>query len=203
MMDADDFKRFSNTGVDDASNRDDEALYEAKSPNALKLEDSVAPMKSTSSILVSACLLGDPCRYDGASVPCDAVAEFARIGGCELVPVCPEQLGGLPTPRTPSEIQPDGRVVDKNGVDRTEAFEQGARKVVEIAREHGCMRAILKSRSPSCGVHGVYDGTFCSTVVPGTGVAAAALLAAGIEVVDEKEIASGAVFANIGKSVAS
>ena len=71
-------------------------------------------------VLVSACLLGEPCRYDGRSVPCQAVIALAEE--FELVPVCPEQLGGLPTPRTPSEVQPDGRVVDREGVDRTVEF---------------------------------------------------------------------------------
>ena len=140
-------------------------------------------------VLVSACLLGEPCRYDGASTASDAVAEFAQSSGCEFVPVCPEQFGGLPTPRTPSEIQPDGRVVDKCGVDRTEAFARGAQKAVEIARARGCMQAILKARSPSCGAREVYDGTFSGTLIPGEGIAAAALRKAGIAVIDEEDVA--------------
>ena len=140
-------------------------------------------MHESESILVSACLLGEPCRYDGASVPSAAVIEFAC--GHEVVPVCPEQLGGLPTPRTPSEIQPDGRVVDREGVDRSEAFAQGARAALAVAREHGCTCAILKARSPSCGVREVYDGSFAGMLVPGEGVAAAALREAGLAVYDE------------------
>ena len=140
------------------------------------------------SIAVSACLLGEPCRYDGASVPCEDVIGLAR--DYELVPVCPEQLGGLPTPRTPSEIQADGRVVDREGVDRTEAFLLGARRTVEVAREADCACAVLKSRSPSCGVHQVYDGSFPGTVVEGEGKAAAALKSAGFTVVDEGEAAA-------------
>jgi len=137
-------------------------------------------------ILVSACLLGKPCRYDGASVPCPAVQALAESH--ELVPVCPEQLGGLPTPRTPSEIQLDGRVVDRTGDDRTAAFVAGAHKALSIAREQGCKQAILKSRSPSCGVHQVYDGAFSGALVPGRGVAAACLAEAGIELFDELDV---------------
>lgn len=132
------------------------------------------------SLLVSACLLGEPCRYDGKSVPCREVIELSDR--FELVPVCPEQLGGLPTPRTPSEVQPDGRVVDREGVDRTAAFRAGAESALAIAREHGCKCAILKENSPSCGSSCIYDGSFTGTLVPGEGVIAALLREAGIEV---------------------
>lgn len=135
------------------------------------------------SILVSACLLGEPCRYDGKSMPCASVIALGRSH--ELVPVCPEQLGGLPTPRTPSEIQPDGRVVDRAGIDRTAAFRSGAEAALSIARTHGCTQAILKANSPSCGVHRVYDGSFTSTLTDGQGIAAALLCEAGIGVFDE------------------
>ena len=135
------------------------------------------------SLLVSACLLGEPCRYDGKSVPCREVIELGDR--FELVLVCPEQLGGLPTPRTPSEVQPDGRVVDREGIDRTAAFRAGAEAALAIAREHGCQRAILKENSPSCGSTRVYDGTFSGVLVPGMGVAAALLRAAGLEVLSE------------------
>ena len=139
-------------------------------------------------ILVSACLLGTACRYDGASVPCSEVKALAD--SLELVPVCPEQLGGLPTPRTPSEIQTDGRVIDREGADRTAAFSAGACEALRIARERGCMQAILKSRSPSCGVRQVYDGSFSGTVVPGRGVTASMLADAGIELFDENDFMS-------------
>ena len=137
--------------------------------------------------MVSACLLGEACRYDGASVPCAAVIALGERYA--LVPVCPEQLGGLPTPRTPSEIQPDGRVVDKEGADRSVEFARGAHAAVEIARAHGCKRAILKAKSPSCGVRGVYDGSFTGTLVAGEGMAAAALRRAGVLVSDEHSLA--------------
>lgn len=137
-------------------------------------------------ILVSACLIGEPCRYDGKSQPCEAVKALAATH--ELVPVCPEQLGGLPTPRTPSEIQPDGRVVDRNGMDRTEAFRAGAREALRIACERECACAVLKSRSPSCGVHEIYDGTFSGTITTGRGIAAAMLGDAGLMLRDENEL---------------
>ncbi len=136
-------------------------------------------------ILVSACLLGETCRYDGKSVPCDAVIKMAKAH--ELVPICPEVLGGLSTPRTPCEIQPDGRVFDAAGVDRTAAFEAGARETLRIAKEHGCKTAILKENSPSCGSSHVHDGTFSGVLVPGRGKTAAILEAAGIETFSDDE----------------
>ncbi len=151
-------------------------------------DDAANPAKRTGEpILVSACLLGEPCRYDGTAQPCDGVMRLADT--YELVAVCPEQLGGLPTPRTPSEIQGDGRVVDAAGVDRTAAFEEGAREALRIAREHGCTRAILKANSPSCGVGRVYDGTFTGTLIPGMGKTASLLAEAGIDVASETEFA--------------
>ena len=132
-------------------------------------------------VLVSACLAGERCRYDGACKPHPAVV--ALVESSEAVTVCPEVLGGLPTPRTPSEIQPDGRVVDAAGTDRTAVFEAGAREALRIAQEHGCTRAILKQNSPSCGTQLVYDGTFSGTLVPGRGKTAALLSEAGIDVI--------------------
>ena len=142
-------------------------------------------------ILVSACLLGEPCRYDGKAMPCEAVLTLAET--CTLVPVCPEVLGSLATPRTPSEIQPDGRVPDAEGVDRTAAFEAGARETLRIAQEHGCRRAILKENSPSCGVRCIYDGTFSGRRISGAGKTASLLSAAGIETVSDEEISQGRV----------
>lgn len=134
-------------------------------------------------ILVSACLLGEPCRYDGKALPCEEVMALAATH--DLVPACPEVLGGLPTPRTPSEITANGRVVDREGNDRTAAFASGACTTVEVAQENNCSRAILKSRSPSCGVDQIYDGTFTGTIIPGEGFAAAALRSAGLQLADE------------------
>lgn len=140
-------------------------------------------MEQRTRILVSACLLGEPCRYDGTAQPCQAVISLGATH--DLVPVCPEQLGGLPTPRLPSEIQPDGRVVDCEGNDRTDAFRAGAQATVAYAREQHCTHAILKSRSPSCGVSEIYDGTFTGALIPGQGLAAQALSAAGLVIKDE------------------
>ena len=140
-------------------------------------------------ILVSACLLGQAVRYDGKSMPHHAV--IALGDRFELVSVCPECLGGLPTPRTPSEIvvADDGRlrVLSQDGEDRTDAFLAGARACVEIARREGCKLAILKSRSPSCGCGQVYDGTFSGTLKSGDGVTAELLKNEGIPVWTEED----------------
>ncbi|WP_303727219.1 DUF523 domain-containing protein [Denitrobacterium detoxificans] len=138
-------------------------------------------------ILVSACLMGEPCRYDGKDYPCPAAQNLADTR--TLIPICPEVMAGLPTPRTCAELQPDGRVIDADGVDRTAAFEAGAHEAVRIAREHDCKQAILKSKSPSCGKGLVYDGTFSGTLVPGMGKTAQALIDAGIEVLSENDCA--------------
>lgn len=133
-------------------------------------------------ILVSACLLGMPCRYDGKSVSCQAV--LRQIGQAELVPVCPEILGGLPTPRTPAERRGDA-VVTRDGRDVTAEYLRGAQEALRLARLFGCTRAILKSKSPSCGCGPIYDGSFSGRLIPGEGVAAQLLRENGIEVCDE------------------
>ena len=140
-------------------------------------------------ILVSACLTGVCCRYDGAGKECPAVAALAE-GGETLIPVCPEQLGGLPTPRTPAEIQKDGRVVTKDGRDVTGEYLRGAREAVRIARLLRCDTAVLKARSPSCGCGEVYDGTFTGTLTAGWGCAARALRDAGLRVMTEEDLAA-------------
>lgn len=140
-------------------------------------------------ILVSACLLGAPVRYDAKSCPNAAVQALADR--FELVPVCPECLGGLPTPRTPSEIRPGSpapRVVSEDGEDRSAAFAAGARACLEIARENGCTLAIMKAKSPSCGLGRVYDGSFSGVLVPGDGVATSVLKEAGIRVLNEEDV---------------
>ena len=127
-------------------------------------------------IAVSACLLGEPCRYDGKSRPCEDVLKLHDA--CEMVPVCPEVLGGLPVPHAPCEIAAAKRalrVTDADGVDVTDAFLAGAAKTVELAKEQGCKLAVLKAKSPSCGCGLVYDGAFAGELVPGYGVAARAL----------------------------
>ncbi len=138
-------------------------------------------------ILVSHCFLGEPCRYDGASCLDRQIIELHRAGH-NLIPVCPEILGGLDVPRSPTEIQPDGRVVTRDGEDITAAYQAGAERALEIAREHGCTVAVLKARSPSCGCGEIYDGSFTRTLTPGWGIAARLLAGAGIEVMDEEHL---------------
>ena len=140
-------------------------------------------------ILVSRCLLGEPCRYDGRSVPVPEL-EKLRQAGHVLIPVCPEVLGGLPTPRSPAERQPDGRVVNRAGEDVTAAYLEGAGRTLALALEAGCTLAVLKAKSPSCGCRGIYDGSFTGRLVPGQGVAARLLEESGVRVVDETELDS-------------
>ncbi|MDZ7374876.1 MAG: DUF523 domain-containing protein [candidate division KSB1 bacterium] len=145
--------------------------------------------KGSQRILVSACLVGIPCRYDGRDAYCEALGELAtkRV----LIPVCPEQLGGLPTPRPAAQIHGgDGkdvlsgraRVLDERGRDVTENFLRGAQAVLRIAQLTGCREAILKARSPSCGCGQIYHG---EQLVTGDGVTAALLKEHGIQVVSE------------------
>ena len=136
--------------------------------------------------IVSACLAGINCRYDGTSKPNEYIIELVKNG--QAVPVCPEQLGGLPTPRTPAEQQPDGRVVTKNGKDITDAFKRGAQEVLNLAQLVNCDYAILKAYSPSCGCGEVYDGSFSGKLVKGNGVLTELLLQNGIKVKTELEL---------------
>lgn len=136
-------------------------------------------------ILVSACLLGVSCRYDGGD---NEIPQLAVIGQeAELVPFCPEIYGGLPTPREPSERSGE-RVVSKSGVDVSEQFTKGAREAARVAQMLGCEAAILKERSPSCGTHQVYDGTFSSVRIPGSGVTAERLRRDGMRLFSEEEL---------------
>jgi|GEM_PF-68413 len=137
-------------------------------------------------LLVSACLLGENCKYSGGNNRNEQVRALERY--FQLIPVCPECFGGLPIPREPSEIR-DGCVVSKSGVDVTAAFADGAEKTLYIAEEENCGLALLKERSPSCGSRFVYDGTFTGTVVPGQGVTAALLAGRGVELFSEETIA--------------
>lgn len=136
-------------------------------------------------LAVSKCLAGFPCRYDGRD---NLVPELrALVEAGEAVAVCPEELGGLPTPRAPSELQPDGRVRNNLGEDVTAQFVRGAERAAAICRAHGCTGAVLKARSPSCGRGVVYDGGFTGTLVSGSGVFAQMLLRAGVPVMTEEE----------------
>ena len=139
-------------------------------------------------IAVSACLLGHCCKYNGGHNRNQAVLDF--LEGCaeEALPVCPETAGGLPRPRPPAEIQPDGRVTDNTGRDVTSAFEAGAEEEFRRVEQAGCTLAILKAKSPSCGVGQVYDGSFTGTLKQGDGVFAAKLRRAGVKLLTEKDL---------------
>ena len=145
--------------------------------------------------LVSRCLLGEHCRYDGRARPNNAVLSLTRQG-VRLLPICPECDGGLPTPRTPSEIQGgdgadvlDGRarVMSIDGLDRTEAFLQGAHKALLLAQKENAQGAILKAKSPSCGSGRIYDGRFSGSLVAGDGVTTALLRRAGFRIRSESD----------------
>ncbi|MCC8193259.1 MAG: DUF523 domain-containing protein [Deltaproteobacteria bacterium] len=134
-------------------------------------------------IVASACLCGVQCRYDGRGGMHPHLMELLARG--LVIPVCPEVLGGLPVPRDPCEIR-GAAVVDKGGVDRTAAFARGAAAALGIARECGVTTAVLKERSPSCGVRFIYDGTFASRLVPGRGLTARLLAENGIVVISDE-----------------
>jgi len=139
-------------------------------------------------LLVSACLLGKPTRYDGKSVLAIDAELLARLTEkYELIPVCPEVAGGLPTPRVPSERQGE-RVVMKDGRDVTEEFYLGAMRSLNCAYEEGARTALLKERSPSCGKSEIYDGSFEGRKIKGQGVLAQMLIENGIEVYSEDDI---------------
>ena len=130
-------------------------------------------------ILISACLLGARCRYDGVSKLQPWISDLAERH--ILVPVCPEQLGGLPTPRPPAERRGD-RVMTRDGGDVTAQYRRGAEEALRLCRLLGCEAALLKERSPSCGSGMVYDGTFTGVLTAGEGVTAELLRAQGIPV---------------------
>ena len=138
-------------------------------------------------LLISACLLGAACRYDGASRPLDAETLEKLKARYALVPVCPEQLGGLPTPRLPAERGHDG-VRNSAGENVTAQFFRGAAEALRIAAFFDCRAALLKERSPSCGSGEVYDGFFTGTLRSGDGVTAETLKANGVTVYTEGEL---------------
>lgn len=136
-------------------------------------------------IIVSACLAGVFCRYNGDIEPLEDVVELVRQN--KAIPFCPEVFGGLPTPRQPCEIL-GGKVIDSDGIDRTTEFMRGAEEGLRLAKLTGCTEAILKARSPSCGSGTIYDGTFTSTRIPGDGVFAKLLKENGITVRSEEDL---------------
>ena len=135
-------------------------------------------------VSVSACLLGTACRYDGKSKADSRV--ISLIKKANLIPVCAEILGGLPTPRVPAEIVGD-KVIRRDGADVTEEYVRGAKEVLRLAELYGCRYALLKERSPSCGKRLIYDGTFSGTLSEGDGITAKLLEEHGISVFGESE----------------
>lgn len=151
-----------------------------------------APPPAPPKILVSACLLGSPVRYDGSAKPVDdGLLDKWRLDG-RVVAVCPELLGGFGTPRPPAEIanasggsavlDANARVIEVSGTDVTAQFVQGARAALTLAQHHGCRFALLTDGSPSCGSGFLYDGSFTGRRNEGEGVATALLRRHGIEV---------------------
>ena len=138
-------------------------------------------------VLVSACLLGENCKYSGGNNRNETVLAFLKDH--EAVPVCPEVLGGLPAPRTPAEIV-DGVVTDRDGRNVDAEFRRGAALALETARREGAELAVLQPRSPSCGVRQVYDGTFSGRRVPGMGVFARLLAENGFRLLEPEDLES-------------
>lgn len=136
-------------------------------------------------IIVSACLLGESCKYNGGSNRNNNVIALGEKH--TLIPVCPECFAGLPTPRVPSEIK-DGRVYSKDGRDLTADFFDGAEKTLYVAEEKGCQLAVLKERSPSCGFGEIYDGSFSGKTITGNGITAQMLYDHGIKIFGESNI---------------
>ena len=135
-------------------------------------------------IMVSACLLGINCKYNGGNNRNEAL--LRRLDGHEVIPVCPEEAGGLPTPRTPAEIV-NGTVINREGQNVDAAFRAGADAVLEIAKQERPELLILQSRSPSCGVREIYDGSFSGKLIPGQGVFAGLACKAGFAVKDAED----------------
>ena len=137
-------------------------------------------------ILVSACLLGENCKYNGGNNYCQKVVDLAD--GREVIRICPEVMAGMSIPRVPMEIR-DGIVVDRDGNVTDDAIRKTVAKILEQLKAEDIEYAVLKARSPTCGVHRIYDGTFTGTQVDGAGVLAQALMDAGYRVMDEEDLA--------------
>ena len=135
------------------------------------------------------CLLGEPCRYDGKSVPLDGTIIEKLKEKYTLVTVCPEQEGGLPTPRIPAERM-GKNVAGRDGVDVTAEYRKGAEVALSLCRRFGISIALMKAKSPSCGAGRIYDGTFSGTLTDGDGVTVSLLSGNGIKIFTENDINS-------------
>lgn len=134
-------------------------------------------------ILVSACLLGINCKYNGENNYSKEIDDFLK--DYEVIPICPEIMGGLPTPRVPAE-KLENKVVTKDGIDVTKEYIKGANECLFLAKKYNIKKALLKLRSPSCGIGKIYDGTFSHTIIDGDGVTAELLKNNGIEIITIK-----------------
>lgn len=139
--------------------------------------------KGKEKILVSSCLLGLNCKYDRGNNYSNEIDEFLK--DYDVIPICPEIMGGLPTPRVASERLGD-KVITKDGKDVTEQYKKGAEETLSLAKKYDVKKALLKLRSPSCGSEIIYDGTFTHTVIDGDGVTAELLKNNGIEIITIK-----------------
>lgn len=140
---------------------------------------------SKENIIVSACLLGVNCKYNGGNNCCEKVIKLQEK--YNLITICPEVDGGLSTPRIPSEIIQD-KVINKEGKDVTKEYNEGAKKALDKAKENNVRKAILKAKSPSCGCGYIYDGTFTNTLIQGDGVTTKLFKENNIEVLTENDI---------------
>ncbi len=138
-------------------------------------------------ILVSACLVGKKCRYDGNDSYHQKVVDFVLANQEDVILICPEEMGGLSTPRNPCEII-NGRVQTKSGQDYTHEFHLGAKKVQEIVVKNQIKKAIMKSKSPSCGCGQIYDGSFTGKLKVGNGITTKMLLEKNVEVITELDL---------------
>ena len=136
-------------------------------------------------IMVSACLMGENCKYNGGNNLNQKVLNYVK--GHEVIPVCPEVLGGLPTPRIPAEIV-DGTVITKDGRNVNEEFKKGAEIALKMAVENQIDLVILQSRSPSCGPKQIYDGSFSGKRIDGQGIFAKLLIEKGIKILDVEDL---------------
>ena len=139
-------------------------------------------------VLVSACLLGENCKYNGRNNYNPAVVEFVKDK--DVLPVCPEMMAGMGCPRTPIEIE-DGVLIDRDGNNVDAAMREAVEKAMEMIRKEDIQCAVLQSRSPTCGVNQIYDGSFSGKLIPGSGVLAQALKDEGYQVIDAEDIKAG------------
>ncbi|MEL7567662.1 MAG: DUF523 domain-containing protein [Dehalobacterium sp.] len=158
-------------------------------------------------IMISACLLGANCKYSGGNNKNPQLISLLKDKN--VIPVCPEELGGLTTPREPAEIingtglevlQDKAKICAKDGTDITKYFLKGAKKIKEIAESHHIDLAIMKERSPSCGVDKIYDGSFQGKVIPGSGVSTTLLKKMGISVISEETPLTNDILALLNKN---